>query len=74
MMDDLTTGLSDWWTYKNRLDSENIYYRPQTKLAMVMFLRVSVCPQEGVCVAGETTTEAGSAQPTGIHSCLKFLP
>ena len=24
------------------------YYRPQTKFAKVMFLQVSVCPQEGV--------------------------
>ena len=28
----------------------------------------------GTCVAAETATAAGGADPTGMHSCLSFFP
>ena len=28
---------------------------------------------EGVCVAGETATEAGGTHSTGMFSCCKFI-
>ena len=30
-----------------------------------------VCMARGGCVAGETATEAGGTNPTGMHSCQK---
>ena len=64
-----------WKFCKNRILSRfhAVCYRPQTKFAKVMFLRVSVGPQrgrhvwQGACTAGGHAWQGGRAWLGGVH-------